>query len=153
MKDEISQVREALDEFVRAKQKLRELDAIRSERVTGEIGEWFAEKLTGARRAETTSQTGWDLLLGDKRIQVKCHAKGDQNNARWTQWTYKDKLFDELIILVFNKELYLNEAYRMTYEQAHVRVKWDQKQVVLRWDDCTDFRIRHFPKELEPFLM
>ena len=57
MKDEISQVREALDEFVRAKQKLRELDAIRSERVTGEIGEWFAEKLTGATRAVTPIQT------------------------------------------------------------------------------------------------
>ena len=107
--NELKAIRAALDNYVTAKSELAKLGILRSERTIGEYGEWFAEILTGATRDSNTSRKGYDLVMGDKKIQVKSHAKGDKNNARWTDWTYSSKVFDELIILVFNKELFLKE--------------------------------------------
>ena len=65
-------IRNALDRLIDAKKDLRKLGVLRSERTIGEYGEWFAEKMTGARRDDSTSRKGYDLLLnGSWRIQVK----------------------------------------------------------------------------------
>lgn len=55
--------------LINAKNQLKELNVLRSERVTGEFGEWFAEELTGAKRAKSTTQKGWDLILNEKSIK------------------------------------------------------------------------------------
>jgi len=144
---EMKEVKEALNQFVEAKQKLRSLDVIRSERVTGEIGEWFAEQLTGAKRAKSSTQKGWDLTDGKKKYQVKTHAKGDDNNARWTTWKYNNNEFDELILLVFSKEFRLKEAYQIPYKVTQDRVDFSKKRVVLRWDDFKDFKIAISPND------
>lgn len=60
-----TEVREALNQLVAAKKRLRALGVIRSERFTGEVGEWFVEMLFDGTRAQRTSQKGWDLLVGD----------------------------------------------------------------------------------------
>lgn len=79
------EIREAINRLVEAKQDLKNLGVLRSERTIGEYGEWFAEKLTGAERKGSTSRKGFDLILNNTwKIQVKAHAKGDGNNARWT---------------------------------------------------------------------
>nr|WP_286942921.1 hypothetical protein [Allomuricauda sp.] len=147
-------IRNALDRLIDAKKDLRKLGVLRSERTIGEYGEWFAEKMTGARRDDSTSRKGYDLLLnGSWRIQVKSHAKGDHNNARWTDWPYIEKVFDELVILVFNKELFLKEAYRMTFEQADSKLRRHLKNPELKWDDCQEFKIKQYPDNLKPFIL
>lgn len=133
--------REAIDHITSGKQALRNLKVIRSERLVGEIGEWFAEELLGAKRADSTSQAGYDNRLGDLKIQVKTHAKGDDNNARWTEYRYDRGVFDELIILVFSKEFYLKEFYRIPEEIAYNSVDRTKKQTVLKWDNMNSYRI------------
>lgn len=150
--DNLNEIRKELDNYVKAKRKLTQLGVLRSERTIGEYGEWFAEKLTGGVRNIKTSSKGYDLTKGTLRIQVKSHAKGDTNNARWTDWTYENKDFDELILLIFNKELVLKEAYSMTYEQACERINQNLKNKVLKWDDYQDYQISKFPSKLNSFI-
>ena len=138
----VQEVYDAIESLNRAKEDLRKLDVLRSERLTGEFGEWFAEVFFDAPRADSTSQSGWDLVSrnGDK-IQVKTHAKGDNNNARWTEWKYQSKEFDILVILIFTKELKLKEAYRIPYNVAMRHIDFENKQVVLKWDYYPSFSI------------
>ena len=132
----------AIQKLNDAKEELRSLDVFRSERLTGEFGEWFAERLINAKRAASTSQTGWDLLgANGEKIQVKTHAKGDKNKARWTEWNYSAGAFDILMILVFTKEYKLKEAYRIPYQNAEEEIDFEKKQVVLKWDDYSEFNI------------
>jgi len=75
------------------------------------------------------------------RIQVKTHAKGDSNNARWTDYRYDRGAYDELIILVFSKELVLREFYRAPEAVAYNLVDRTKKQLVLKWDSLAPYRI------------
>jgi hypothetical protein len=133
--------RQAIDGIIAGKQALRDLGVIRSERMIGEIGEWFVELLLGGSRAESTPQSGYDIVLGQKRIQVKTHAKGDNNNARWTAYHYPRGAFDELIIVVFTKELFLKEFYRLPKTAAYEDVDRTKKQHVVKWDHLKQYQV------------
>jgi hypothetical protein len=148
VKNNYRDVRDALNQIVSAKQILRNLKVIRSERFTGELGEWFVGEMYNALPAASTSQKGWDLMLGDRRIQVKTHAKGDGNNARWTELgKYTEEDFDELIIVVFTKEFSLKELYKVPVKDAISHVKG--KQRVIGWNDISRFKIKlkNLPKQ------
>jgi hypothetical protein len=145
-------IKKNIELFISAKNQLKELDVLRSERITGEFGEWFAEELTGAKRAKSTTQKGWDLLLNEKKYQVKTHAKGEKNNARWTDWKYSKRDFDVLVVLIFSSSLSLREAYIIPFEDAYSRVNKNNKQVVLKWDNYPEFRVTKFPEHLQIFL-
>ena len=146
------EIKDTVNDFIQAKKKLKELDVLRSERLTGEFGEWFAEKLTSAKRAKSTTQSGWDLIRDEEKFQVKTHAKSSSNKARWTEWKYTEKKFDFLVLLIFSQELRLREAYIIPYKIAEERINKKLKQIVLKWDDYPDYKISSFPKELSIFL-
>lgn len=146
------EIKETVQIYIQAKKKLRELDVLRSERLTGEFGEWFAEKLTSANRAPSTTQSGWDLIRDGEKFQVKTHAKSESNKARWTEWKYSEKKFDFLVLLIFSQELSLREAYIIPYEIAEKRINKNLKQVVLKWDDYADYKISEFPEDLKIFV-
>ena len=135
-------IRRALDDLVEAKRKLRECGVLRSERFVGEIGEWFVKSILEAKRAETSSQKGWDLLLDGKKIQVKTHAKGDDNNARWTEIKYDKEAFDELIVVIFTKEFHLKEFYRIPINIVMQRIVPSGKQKIIKWDDLNDHQVQ-----------
>jgi hypothetical protein len=135
------EVRECLNSLVKAKQRLRDLDVIRSERLVGEIGEWLVESLFGGSRAESSSQKGFDIVKDNSKIQVKTHAKGDDNNARWTQFGYKRGEFDFLVIVVMSKELYLKEVFYIPENVTIDRIDTKKKQRVVDWDKYKDFSI------------
>ena len=139
--DHFPEVREQLDSIVEAKRRLRELDVIRSERMVGEIGEWLAESIFGGERVKSTSQKGYDLIGDGRRVQVKTHAKGDENNARWTEFKYEPGQFDEFVIIVMSKELRLKEVYRIPEEIVFERIDETKKQRIVKWDDYADFGI------------
>lgn len=139
--DDFSIVRDQLDSIVEAKRRLRELDVIRSERMVGEIGEWLAESILGGERVQSTSQKGHDVIREDLRVQVKTHAKGDENNARWTDFKYEPGQFDELVIIVMSKDLKLKEVFRIPEEVVFERIDETKKQRVVNWDDHADSSI------------
>lgn len=146
------EVKKAVQQLVLAKNKLKSLGVLRSERLVGEFGEWFAEQLISGERAISTTQSGWDIICNEKKYQVKTHAKSDSTGARWTEWKYTKKEFDFLILLIFSSRLFLNEAYIISYEIAERRVNRTRKQIVLDWDDYMDFKILEFPENLKLFL-
>ena len=133
-------VRIAIDKIVEGKKSLRELDVIRSERLVGEIGEWLAEKIFGGERAISSSQKGYDLIIDGKKYQIKTHAKGDKNNARWTQFNYSKGEFDYFIIIVMSKEIYLKEVYLIDEETLFNRIDETKKQRVVDWDKYQEFK-------------
>lgn len=134
----IAEARHALDQIAQAKETLRRLDVIRSERMTGEIGEWLIEQIYGGARAASTSQKGYDLEIDGLRYQVKTHAKGDNNSARWTEFKYERGVFDFFIILVLSKEYAIKELYRIPEHVVFERINETLKQRVLKWDDFSD---------------
>jgi hypothetical protein len=83
--DIYKKVRSAVQQLIRAKNNLKSLGVLRSERLVGEFGEWFAEQLISGERATSTTQSGWDLICNGKKYQVKTHAKSESNGARWTE--------------------------------------------------------------------
>lgn len=79
-------------------------------------------------------------------MQVKTHAKSDDNNARWTEIKYTADEFDELIVVVLSKEL-LKEIYRVPRDVVLNRA--GGKQRVIKWDNLSDYRldIHALPKQ------
>ena len=140
-KDYYSKVRKYVDAHVEAKRMLRELDVIRSERLVGELGEWFAEAVFGGQRAKSTSEKGFDILNQGRKVQVKNHAKGDGNNARWTEFKYQRGEFDDFIIIVMSKELLLKEVYKIPENIVFERINESKKQRVLDWNAYSDYSI------------
>ena len=140
--DYFSTVRNQLDSIILAKQRLRELDVIRSERFVGEIGEWLAETIFGGKRVKSTSQKGYDIIRGELRVQVKTHAKGDENNARWTEFKYEMGQFDEFLIIVMSKELKLKEVYKIPEKIVFTKIDETKKQRVVNWDDHSAYSIK-----------
>ncbi len=136
------QIRAAIDNLVCAKERLSALGVVRSERLVSEIGEWFFTALYGGDRAGTSVQKGWDIMLNDKKIQVKTHAKGDKNTARWTDLNYYDEnSFDELVIIVFTKTFQLKEFYRAPSKAVMGKAEKRSGKRQIKWDKLQDYRI------------
>jgi hypothetical protein len=130
------EIRNLLDQIALAKHKLFESKIIRSERLTGEIGEYLAElQYPAARRAGTTSNKGWDLILPcGQKIQVKTHAKGAGNNARWTEVRHLEA-FDILLIVVLTPNYLLRELYEVTRDKLKTLAKVNARNVAtISWD-------------------
>lgn len=83
---------------------------LRSRRFTGDLGEWYVERLYGATRTQSQTQKGWDLLDDrGQRLQVKAQSY-DPTNA----WNYLDtpaELFDRLVVVVLNADFTLRDLY------------------------------------------
>lgn len=135
------QIRQAIDQYVSAKEMLRGLNVVRSERLVSEIGEWFFTALFGGRKADSATQKGWDVSLDEKKIQIKTHAKGENNSARWTEYSYTEGACDEVVIIVFTAKFYLKEFYRIPVKHVIDNLKRSKQKTILRWNDLAAFRI------------
>lgn len=146
--DDYIKIRQAIIALASAKKTLRELKVIRSERLTGEIGEFLAGIQLGGEviQADSTSNKGWDLMWRgpnmDKheRIQVKCHAKGPGNKARWTIVKHVDD-FERLIVLVLSHDYHLKEIYNIPTAEVKSRsdLITDGKEYRVMWDKFKDY--------------
>jgi hypothetical protein len=136
-------VRSLLDQIAFAKKSLFDAKIIRSERLTGEIGEYLAElQFPMAKRAGTTSNKGWDLILPDgNKIQVKTHAKGAANKARWTEVRHIEA-FDILLIVVLSTNYSLREIYQVPRDELEKLAKKNHREVaIINWDKLRKFRV------------
>jgi hypothetical protein len=105
----LSEELNALKIFSESKRLLKELNIVRSERIIGEIGEWYFLRLFGGKLATRTSEKGWDIQRDNgSKVQIKTHAKSLDNNARWTELSLASRsYFDELFVFVFSPNLIL----------------------------------------------
>ena len=140
-KNDNALVRLSLNQIINAKQFLRQLDVLRSERTTGEIGEWFVAELYGGTRAVSTTQPDWDIQTPTEKLQVKTHAKGEDNNARWTNVKATLKGFDYLIIVDFTSDLFLEAFYRIPIAEAQRAIRQSGASHIIKWDDVAAYKI------------
>src|ERR1700735_2371695 len=93
----------ALVNFFEAMEALRrEGVLINKKDFTCQIGEWLVEMIYDGKRAQSAIQKGWDINANGKYIQVKAHAKAENNNSRRTKIDKNSaEKIDELIIVVF----------------------------------------------------
>jgi uncharacterized protein DUF6998 len=140
---DVNNTKNAIKNYVQAKKKLRELDIAISERqIVSEIGEWLVIQIYNGKRAENKTQKHWDILIEDKKIQVKAHAKGDNTTARWTNINYPKKAnIDELIVIIFSQDFTLKEFYRAPWKSAYKLIKRENKKPVINWNDLATHRI------------
>lgn len=139
----IKNIRTCLNQLSEAKQTLRLLGVIRSERLTGEIGEYIAGELFGYGRARTTSNKGWDLQSKNgEKIQVKAHAKGPTNPFKITFIEDFDP-FDFLVLVIMTSDYRIQAVYRIPKNEAEKRATIIPKhrRYELPWSRCEGFRI------------
>jgi hypothetical protein len=141
MNHNIETIQKYIRQFVEAKQQLKNLDVLRSERTIGEFGEWFVEQIINGKRAATTSQSDWDIEAGGLLYQIKTHAKGPNNKARWTELKHTISGFDFLVIVVFSHDLYLKEYYQIPYNIVLARMIRSGKSSLVKWDHYKDYQI------------
>ena len=136
-------ISEAIKQYVHVKKKFRELNITNSERqLVSEIAQWFVEKLYYGERADSSIQSDWDIKTKNKTIQVKGHAKSDSNRTRWTEIDYReDADIDELIIIVFTKDLSLREFYKAPWKEIQKYIKRENIKHTLKWDDLSLYKI------------
>ena len=138
------EVRRLLTKIYDAKNALRKLDVIRSERFTGELDEWMAETACKGARAKTRTQKGWDVKVVDgsrqRLLQVKAHAKGHENKARRTAlYPESLELFDRLIIIVMSEDYCIQQWFEIP--RRDVRDWWTQSGEgwLIKWDEVSAF--------------
>ena len=134
--------RELLEIIYEAKALLKQKGVIRSERFTGELDEWIAEQAYGGKRAKATSQKGGDIELKiaseHQRLQVRTHAKGKSNKARWTEIKPDSiKHFDRLIIIVLSDDYFIKEWYDIPKKALRKPIITKSgKTWIVKWDEA-----------------
>jgi len=103
--------------------ELRTLGVIRSRKLLGDLGEWYASLLFGFELAAGLSQKGYDCVCPKtgKKIQVKTDRKGNGQNATvWMpEWNPESdsQPFDDLVIFWLAEDFRIKECYRLSIEQ------------------------------------
>ncbi|RYX98708.1 hypothetical protein EON78_04910 [bacterium] len=109
---------------------------------TSQIGEWFVSELYGGVKATNSIQKDWDIMLGEKKIQVKTHAKSITNFNRKTPIKFNNEAkIDELIIIIFTEDYNLKEFYKVPWLDALPLIKRNKGADIIHWDHLHKFKI------------
>jgi hypothetical protein len=134
---------EAVRALARATSMLRAAGVIRSARVVGDLGEWYAEVLFGGRRAEGQTQKGWDVAVEatNERLQVKA-----QRYDKGNRWNYLDgdpALFTHLVVVVLTDDFRLRAVYKVPTAslQSLLRTESTTNRRSYHWDDLKTWRV------------
>jgi hypothetical protein len=99
MKD-YKDIRILLTNYFKAANTLKHAGLTRNKKdFTSQIGEWLVCEIYNGTIATSGIQKGWDLMVGNKKTQVKTHSKATTNTARWTAIKH-----DVLLIFEFNAQ-------------------------------------------------
>jgi hypothetical protein len=114
---------------------------------TNQIGEWLVETIFSGTRAKNAIQKGWDVKVGEKKIQIKTHSKASTNKAKHTTIT-KSSLenVDELIIIVFSSNYKIDAFYIIPCEDATKYIEYKNKKTPrereqLKWSSLKAFKV------------
>ncbi|MBK6834264.1 MAG: hypothetical protein IPG89_08335 [Bacteroidetes bacterium] len=133
---------EAIQNFLSASRKLKELGIINNKRdFTSQLGEWLISEMYGATLADNGKQQDWDMQLDGKFIQVKTHSKANTTSRSETDFKYSDNAkIDVFIIVVFTEDYILKEIFEIPWKLAIQLKTKDTKTPVITWSkipkDC-----------------
>lgn len=141
----------ALKRLLSSMNELRELDVLTNKKdFTCQIGEWLVEMIFDGYRSTNAIEKGWDVKIGEKRIQVKAHAKARTTTNRTTSIKYDlDARTDELIIIIFSQDYKLKEFYQLPWEIALTKIKREKHKDVIYWNHLYEYKIEfdELPKQ------
>jgi len=144
-------IERAIKDYIRVKREFAELNIATTERsLISEVGEWFVEAIFDGKRADNKVQADWDVMVDNKKIQVKTHAKALSNKAARTTIKYaKDAQIDEVIIIVFSPSLKLRHFYIIPWELLYKKIKQVGGKSQVYWKDLSGFErpIKDLPKQ------
>ena len=140
LNSDISQITNALQRWCSAISALRNLGVVRSQKVLSDFSEWLIAEIYGGERPRSRAHPGYDVLVGSEKIQVKAHAKSEDNPNRWS--TIKDpEKFDTLALLILSPTYKIQEFYRISSKELRSYLKPDKQGYRLNWDDIASWRI------------
>ncbi len=126
----MDEVIKALDNMHAALETLRYLGVIRSQEWTADYGEWLVAKLFGSDLAESRTQSGWDIKIDGKKVQIRTSFI-PQKGPRYTRCKVSED-FDELVVVGLTENMRIGKMYRIDKERlkplirngAESRVNW-----------------------------
>jgi hypothetical protein len=149
MKEDI----EALDNMHAAIQKLRSLGVIRSQKWTADYGEWLVGKLFGSDLAESRTQSGWDIEIGGKKVQIRTSFI-PQKGPRYTRCKVSED-FDELVVVGLTENMRIGKMYRIDKERLKPLIRNGAESRV-NWTDLNPYSVNlndlASVKNMTPFL-
>lgn len=117
------QIISALKQLSNLETELRSLGVLRSRKLLGDLGEWYASILFGFERAPDLSQKGYDCICSKTgaRIQVKTDRKGNGQAAVVWMPEYNPNMeiqpFDELLIFWLAEDYRIKKCFRVSAKQ------------------------------------
>jgi hypothetical protein len=142
MTNKAEEIKKAIMNINRSKQTLKNLDVLRSDNITRDFGRWVAEILIKPINVDFDSKTGYCLIdAKQKRHHIKAHSFGDGTTNRWTLVGNPKNEPDFYLILVFNSDHVLKEAYHIPFQEAMTRINFLKKQMSLDWNNYPEYSI------------
>jgi len=138
---DIQKVTKALQSWVHAVAELKDLGVVRSQRVVTDYAEWLVAEIYGGTRARSKTQRDWDVILGTETIQVKAHAKAEDNPNRCSTISANPENFDALVIVVFSSNLRVREFYSVPSKDVVGLLRQEGKSSRLYWGDLRKWQI------------
>jgi hypothetical protein len=149
--ENLTEIKNAILDYLSAMQKMRQLNiAPNSKDFTSQLGEWLVEQIYEGKRAESGIQKWWDVMVENKKIQVKTHAKAKKTNARWSYIKFDSHaVIDELIIIVFSEDYKLREFLKVDWKDALPLIKTEKDGDKIYWNHLKEFKenIKNIPKQ------
>lgn len=150
MNTDLQKVAKEWKNYIKAKNALIEIGVNRSYKSSvGDFAEWLIAKIYDGTLPESKSETDYDVITRDKKIQVKSIAKmkdnpngyiirdKDKNNKIATHYAFV--YFEDLI----PKEIYLTpKKYLIEYKKAQIKIG-DLRKTNYR----VDFNLKLFENE------
>lgn len=132
-----------LTNYFKAANALKEAGLTRNKKdFTSQTGEWLVSEIYGGTMATSGIQKGWDLMVGDKRIQVKTHSKALTTPARWSVIKHDvNAEIDELIIVVFTEAYTLAEFYVVPWIDALNLIRRQKERDVIHWNHLKSYQL------------
>jgi hypothetical protein len=129
--------------YLQSMQKLIELNVLNTRRdFTSQIGEWLICNLFGGTQSNNGIQKDWDILINEKKIQVKAHSKSKTTTARWTEIKYNEYSdLDYLAIIIFDTSYVIKEFYFARWLDCLKFIKKQKHRNVINWNDLKKFKI------------
>ena len=135
----MNEVIEALDNLHEALEKLRALGVIRSQKWTADYGEWLVAKLFASDLAESCTQSGWDIEIDGKKVQIRTSFI-PQKGPRYTRCKVNED-FDELIVVGLTEKMRIGKIYHIDKERLKPLIRNGSESRV-NWSDLDPYSVK-----------
>ena len=129
----------AILNHIKSLKELKKLNILKNKKdFNSQLGEWIISILYNGEIAKNGKQKDWDLLIDNKKAQVKCHSKAITSLRKDTDFKYTEIAeIDIFFIIIFDEYYNLETIYKIPFKEA-LKLKTKTKYPVIRWNDIDE---------------